>query len=63
MPDYRRDRVPGATYFFTINLLDRDCSLLVEHMHALWTLPELRRRFLAAMAGYQDGVLEEHSGG
>ena len=23
MPDYRRNRIPGATYFFTVNLLDR----------------------------------------
>jgi len=23
MPDYRRNRVPGGTYFFTVNLLDR----------------------------------------
>lgn len=23
MPDYRRKRVPGGTYFFTVNLLDR----------------------------------------
>jgi hypothetical protein len=23
MPDYRRSRIPGATYFFTVNLLDR----------------------------------------
>jgi len=22
-------RVPGATYFFTVNLLDRTCNLLV----------------------------------
>ena len=29
MPDYRRNRVPGGTYFFTVNLLDRDSDLLV----------------------------------
>ena len=23
MPDYRRYRVPGGTYFFTVNLLER----------------------------------------
>jgi hypothetical protein len=23
MPDYRRNRVPGGTFFFTVNLLDR----------------------------------------
>ncbi len=32
MPDYRRNRVPGGTYFFTVNLLDRSSSLLVEHI-------------------------------
>src|SRR3984893_13504931 len=28
MPDYRRNRIPGATYFFTVNLLERGCDLL-----------------------------------
>ena len=23
MPDYRRYRIPGGTYFFTVNLLER----------------------------------------
>jgi hypothetical protein len=23
MPDYRRNRIPGVTYFFTVTLLDR----------------------------------------
>lgn len=35
MPDYRRNRVPGGTYFFTVNLLDRDRSLLVEQITGL----------------------------
>ena len=35
MPDYRRNRVPGGTYFFTVNLLDRTSSLLVTHIDAL----------------------------
>jgi putative transposase len=35
MPDYRRNRVPGGTYFFTVNLLDRRSSLLVANMDAL----------------------------
>lgn len=67
MPEYRRNRIPGATYF-TVNLLDRRSDLLVthidtlreavrktrrhkpfhidawtvlpDHMHCLWTLPE-----------------------
>ena len=35
MPDYRRNRIPGATYFFTINLRDRRSNLLVAHIDAL----------------------------
>ena len=34
MPDYHRNRVPGGTYFFTVNLLDRRERLLVEHIDA-----------------------------
>ncbi len=37
MPDYRRNRVPGGTYFLTVNLLDRDSRLLTEHIDALRT--------------------------
>ena len=35
MPDYRRNRVPGGTYFFTVNLLDRRSDLLITHVEAL----------------------------
>ena len=35
MPNYRRIRVPGGTYFFTVNLFDRRKSLLIEHIDAL----------------------------
>jgi len=35
MPDYRRSRVPGATYFFTVNLLDRHSDLLVANIEPL----------------------------
>ncbi len=31
MSRYRRARVPGATYFFTVNLRDRQSDLLVRH--------------------------------
>jgi putative transposase len=34
VPDYRRNRVPGGTYFFTVNLLDRRSELLVTHIDA-----------------------------
>jgi putative transposase len=35
MPDYRRNRVPGGTFFFTVNLLDRRSNLLVARMDAV----------------------------
>jgi putative transposase len=35
MPDYRRYRVPGGIYFFTINLLERRSDPLVRHIDAL----------------------------
>ena len=35
MVDYRRNRVPGGTYFFTVNLLDRRSCLLVEQIDLL----------------------------
>jgi len=35
MPDYRRNRVPGGTYFFTVNLLQRNRSLLTDHIDRL----------------------------
>ena len=35
MPDYRRYRVPGGTYFFTVNLLERRLDTLVRHIDLL----------------------------
>lgn len=35
MPNYRRAIVAGATYFFTVNLLDRRERLLVTHIEIL----------------------------
>ena len=35
MPDYRRNRVPGGNYFFTVNLRDRRSDLLVTQIDAL----------------------------
>ena len=35
MSNYRRNRVSGGTYFFTVNLLEREKSLLVDHIDAL----------------------------
>jgi putative transposase len=35
VPDYRRNRVAGGTFFFTANLLDRRSDLLVTQIDAL----------------------------
>ncbi len=35
MPDYRRNRVPGGAFFFTVNLLDRGSDLLATQIDAL----------------------------
>jgi putative transposase len=35
MPDYCRNRVPGGTFFFTVNLLDRRSDLLVTQIGVL----------------------------
>jgi len=35
MPDYRRYRIPGGTYFFTVNLLEWRLDLLVRHIGEL----------------------------
>lgn len=35
MPNYRRFRLPGGTYFFTVNLLERRLDLLVRHIDQL----------------------------
>ena len=35
MPDDRRNRVTGGTYFFTANLLDRNSRRLVTHVNLL----------------------------
>jgi len=35
MPNYRRNRVPGGTFFFTVNLLDRRSVLLVTEVARL----------------------------
>jgi len=47
MPDYRRNFVPGGSYFFTVNLLERyPNDLLTRHVDALRTVVrEVRRRY------------------
>jgi putative transposase len=35
MPDYRRNRVPGGSYFFTVNAANRKSDLLVREIEIL----------------------------
>ena len=47
MPNYRRIFIPGGTWFFTVNLLERRQRLLTENVnvlkHALfWTKVPIR---------------------
>jgi putative transposase len=44
MSDYRRYRVPGGTYFLTINLLERRSDLLVRHIDSLREAVRCTRR-------------------
>jgi hypothetical protein len=45
VPDYRRNQVPGGTFFFTANLLDRRSDLLVTQIDALRdTVRQVRAR-------------------
>jgi putative transposase len=44
MPDYRRYRVPGGTYFFTVNLLERRLDTLVRYIQALRDAVRVTRR-------------------
>lgn len=44
MPDYRRWRVAGGTYFFTVNLLERRRDTLVRHVDALREAVRVTRR-------------------
>ena len=46
MVQYRRSRVAGGTYFFTVNLRDRRRTLLVEHADALRDIVrDVRKKF------------------
>ena len=43
MTDYRRSRIAGASYFFTVNLADRSQALLTEHITLLRSAFEYTR--------------------
>jgi putative transposase len=44
MVRYRRNYVPGATYFFTVTLAERTSSVLVRHANALRAAFRIARR-------------------
>jgi len=44
MPDYRRFRVPGGTYFFTVNLLEQRLDTLVQHIDVLREAVRMTKR-------------------
>jgi REP-associated tyrosine transposase len=44
MPNYRRALVPGGCWFFTVNLLERRQSLLVDHIAVLRNAVAITRR-------------------
>jgi putative transposase len=44
MPDYRRAFIPGGSWFFTVNLLERRKTLLVDHVATLQHAVEGTRR-------------------
>ncbi len=52
MPSYRRQRINGAVYFFTVNLLERKKSLLTDHIELL---RELGRKVKNRKPFYIDG--------
>lgn len=43
MSDYRDNRVPGGTFFFTVRLLDRGSTLLTDHISAFGEAMRLAR--------------------
>jgi putative transposase len=50
MPDYRRNIVPGGSFFFTVNLADRSSHLLADKIDLLRSaIKEVRERFPFAL--------------
>jgi putative transposase len=44
MPNYRRAFVPGGTWFYTVNLLNRQQKLLIDHVDALRSAFEITQQ-------------------
>jgi putative transposase len=46
LPNYRRVFIPGGTWFFTVNLLERDRTVLVDHIGELRrSIHRVKRRY------------------
>lgn len=59
MPNYRRAFVPGGTWFFTVNLLDRRQSLLFDHIETLReVVAQTRQRYAFEIDAFV--VLPDH---
>ncbi|MDH5444768.1 MAG: transposase [Gammaproteobacteria bacterium] len=60
MPNYRRNRIPGGCYFFTVNLLERhNNTLLVDHIDLLrQVVKQVYDRYYFHINGWV--VLPEH---
>jgi putative transposase len=59
MPNYRRAFVPGGSWFYTVNLLDRRQTLLIDHADALRTaFEETQRKYPFAIEAIV--VLPDH---
>jgi putative transposase len=59
MPNYRRAFVPGGCWFFTVNLLERRRTLLVDHIDLLReSVARTRRRYPFEMDAFV--VLPDH---
>jgi len=59
MANYRRNFIPGGTFFFTVNLADRRSRLLTAHVDLLRTaFRDVRRRYPFAIAAIV--VLPDH---
>ena len=58
MPDYRRNQVPGGTFFFTVNRLDRRSDLLVTQIERqpFRPFPVRLRGALTSTATVQGGM-------
>ncbi len=60
MPNYIRPKIEGASWFFTVNALDRRSTILTDHIAALrqaTTKVKKRHRSLDAMVVRPDHLM------